>query len=87
MAKRTARNNGTSANLGFEAKLWAAADRAQDTFGRAYEHCLSHFASAESKSARQFYTPSHVVRVLAKAVFNGSDRRGEICHEMRAEAT
>ena len=44
--------------------LGSAADRAKDTLGRVYEYFLSRFASAEGKSGGQFYTPSHVVRVL-----------------------
>lgn len=109
--------NGTAANLGFEAKLWAAADalrnnmdaaeykhvvlgliflkyisdafeakhaeletqkaqgadpedpneyRAKHVLGRVYEHFLLRFANAEGKSGGQFYTPSHVVRVLVE---------------------
>ncbi len=42
------------------------ADRAKDTLGRVYEYFLSRFASAEGKSGGQFYTPSHVVRVLVE---------------------
>lgn len=41
MAKRTTRNNGTTANLGFEAKLWAAAIRdnlARLGYGAGQEH-------------------------------------------------
>jgi type I restriction enzyme M protein len=38
--------------------------RAKDTLGRVYEYFLARFASAEGKSGGQFYTPSHVVRVL-----------------------
>jgi type I restriction enzyme M protein len=41
-------------------------DRAKDTLGRVYEYFLSRFASAEGKSGGQFYTPSHVVRVLVE---------------------
>ena len=44
--------------------LGSAADRSKDTLGRVYEYFLSRFASAEGKSGGQFYTPSHVVRVL-----------------------
>jgi type I restriction enzyme M protein len=39
---------------------------AKDTLGRVYEYFLSRFASAEGKSGGQFYTPSHVVRVLVE---------------------
>ncbi len=41
-------------------------DRTKDTLGRVYEYFLSRFASAEGKSGGQFYTPSHVVRVLVE---------------------
>ena len=40
--------------------------RSKDTLGRVYEYFLSRFASAEGKSGGQFYTPSHVVRVLVE---------------------
>jgi len=40
--------------------------RAKDTLGRVYEYFLARFASAEGKSGGQFYTPSHVVRVLVE---------------------
>jgi type I restriction enzyme M protein len=46
--------------------LGSAADRSKDTLGRVYEYFLSRFASAEGKSGGQFYTPSHVVRVLVE---------------------
>src|SRR3569833_2711169 len=46
--------------------LGAPADRAKDTLGRVYEYFLSQFASAEGKKGGQFYTPSHVVRVLVE---------------------
>ncbi len=38
--------------------------RATDLLGRVYEYFLAQFASAEGKKGGQFYTPSHVVRVL-----------------------
>ena len=44
----------------------APADRAKDTLGRVYEYFLAQFASAEGKKGGQFYTPSHVVRVLVE---------------------
>jgi type I restriction enzyme M protein len=37
-----------------------------DMLGRVYEYFLSRFASAEGKSGGQFYTPTHVVRVLVE---------------------
>ncbi|MGP9810991.1 class I SAM-dependent DNA methyltransferase [Rhodopseudomonas sp. NSM] len=53
-------------NLVSDVALGAPADRAKDTLGRVYEYFLSRFASAEGKSGGQFYTPSHVVRVLVE---------------------
>lgn len=46
--------------------LGKPADRAKDTLGRVYEYFLSQFASAEGKRGGQFYTPSHVVRILVE---------------------
>ncbi len=53
-------------NLVSDIALKSAADRAKDTLGRVYEYFLARFASAEGKSGGQFYTPSHVVRVLVE---------------------
>jgi len=53
-------------NLVSDIALGSAADRTKDTLGRVYEYFLSRFASAEGKSGGQFYTPSHVVRVLVE---------------------
>jgi type I restriction enzyme M protein len=53
-------------NLVSDIALGSAADRSKDTLGRVYEYFLSRFASAEGKSGGQFYTPSHVVRVLVE---------------------
>ena len=53
--------------------LGSPADRARDVPGRVYEYFLSQFASAEGKKGGQFYTPTHVVRVLV-----------EIWHRIRA---
>jgi type I restriction enzyme M protein len=36
--------------------------------GRVYEYFLSQFASAEGKKGGQFYTPTHVVRVLVEVL-------------------
>ena len=60
-------------NLVSDIAMGSAADRAKDTLGRVYEYFLSRFASAEGKSGGQFYTPSHVVRVLVQmlAPFKG----------------
>ncbi len=53
-------------NLVSDIALGSTADRARDTLGRVYEYFLARFASAEGKSGGQFYTPSHVVRVLVE---------------------
>jgi len=53
-------------NLVSDIGLGAPADRAKDTLGRVYEYFLAQFASAEGKKGGQFYTPSHVVRVLVE---------------------
>jgi len=53
-------------NLVSDVELGSAADKARDTLGRVYEYFLARFASAEGKSGGQFYTPSHVVRVLVE---------------------
>jgi type I restriction enzyme M protein len=55
-------------NLVSDIALGSAADRAKDTLGRVYEYFLARFASAEGKSGGQFYTPSHVVRVLVQVL-------------------
>src|SRR5262245_47844575 len=51
-------------NLVSDIGLGSPADRARDILGRVYEYFLSQFASAEGKKGGQFYTPTHVVRVL-----------------------
>ncbi|MGL4986336.1 MAG: N-6 DNA methylase [Treponemataceae bacterium] len=45
----------------------------KDVLGRAYEYCLSQFASQEGKNAGEFYTPSCVVRTLVEILkpYNG----------------
>jgi type I restriction enzyme M protein len=53
-------------NLVSDIALGSTADRAKDTLGRVYEYFLARFASAEGKSGGQFYTPTHVVRVLVE---------------------
>jgi type I restriction enzyme M protein len=55
-------------NLVSDVALGAPADRSKDMLGRVYEYFLSRFASAEGKSGGQFYTPSHVVRVLVEVL-------------------
>ncbi|HEY3898250.1 MAG TPA: N-6 DNA methylase [Chthoniobacter sp.] len=63
----------SSANLGFKAKLWLAADigsiqrvnvarRSVDLLCQFFEYFLTQFTSAEGKNGGQFYTPSLVVR-------------------------
>jgi type I restriction enzyme M protein len=51
-------------NLVSDIGLGGPADRARDILRRVYEYFLSQFASAEGKKGGQFYTPTHVVRVL-----------------------
>ncbi len=53
-------------NLVSDIALGSPADRARDTLGRVYEYFLAQFASAEGKKGGQFYTPSHVVRILVE---------------------
>jgi len=53
-------------NLVSDIALGDPAERARDTLGRVYEYFLSRFASAEGKKGGQFYTPTHVVRVLVE---------------------
>ena len=53
-------------NLVSDIGLGSPADRAKDMLGRVYEYFLAQFASAEGKKGGQFYTPSHVVRVLVE---------------------
>ena len=53
-------------NLVSDIALGDTASKSKDTLGRVYEYFLAHFASAEGKKGGQFYTPSHVVRVLVE---------------------
>ena len=53
-------------NLVSDIALGDASGRAKDTLGRVYEYFLAQFASAEGRKGGQFYTPSHVVRVLVE---------------------
>ncbi len=53
-------------NLVSDIALGDPAERTKDTLGRVYEYFLSQFASAEGKKGGQFYTPTHVVRVLVE---------------------
>ncbi len=45
----------------------------KDILGRAYEYCLSNFASQEGKNAGEFYTPACVVKTLVEVIqpYNG----------------
>ena len=42
--------------------------RSKDIIGRVYEYFLGRFASAEGKGGGEFYTPSHVVRILVEMI-------------------
>jgi type I restriction enzyme M protein len=53
-------------NLVSDIGLGSPADRSRDILGRVYEYFLSQFASDEGKKGGQFYTPTHVVRVLVE---------------------
>ena len=53
-------------NLVSDIGLGSPVDRAKDVLGRVYEYFLAQFASAEGKKGGQFYTPSHVVRILVE---------------------
>jgi len=53
-------------NLVSDIGLGTPAARAKDILGSVYEYFLAQFASAEGKKGGQFYTPSHVVRVLVE---------------------
>jgi type I restriction enzyme M protein len=53
-------------NLVSDIALGDPAERAKDTLGKVYEYFLKQFASAEGKKGGQFYTPTHVVRVLVE---------------------
>jgi type I restriction enzyme M protein len=66
-------------NLVSDIELADTANRAKDTLGRVYEYFLSRFASAEGKSGGQFYTPSHVVRVLVEMLAPYSGRVYDPC--------
>jgi type I restriction enzyme M protein len=53
-------------NLISNIQVGDAEGRSKDILGRVYEYFLSQFASAEGKKGGQFYTPSHVVRLLVE---------------------
>ncbi len=62
-------------NLVSDIALGDAASKAKDTLGRVYEYFLAQFASAEGKKGGQFYTPSHVVRVLVEMLAPGTSSK------------
>jgi type I restriction enzyme M protein len=62
-------------NLVSDIGLGTPEDRAKDILGRVYEYFLSQFATAEGKKGGQFYTPTHVVRVLVEML---SPYRGRV---------
>ena len=41
-----------------------SASQSKDVLGRVYEYFLGRFAAQEGKGAGEFYTPSHMVRLL-----------------------
>ena len=41
-----------------------ADSRSKDVLGRVYEDFLGRFAALEGKGAGEFYTPTHIVRLL-----------------------
>ncbi|MBM3939375.1 MAG: hypothetical protein FJ318_00500 [SAR202 cluster bacterium] len=43
-------------------------NKSKDILGKVYEYFLSRFASAEGKKGGQFYTPTHVVRLLVEVL-------------------
>src|SRR5437660_1138970 len=59
--------------------LGSPADRAKDILGRVYEYFLAQFATAEGKKGGQFYTPSHVVRVLVEMLSPYKGRAYDPC--------
>src|SRR5438094_4410222 len=66
-------------NLVSDIGLGSPADRSRDILGRVYEYFLSQFASAEGKKGGQFYTPSHVVRVLVEMLPPYKGRGSDPC--------
>jgi hypothetical protein len=59
MAKPTAKNNDTTANLGFEAKLWAAADALRNNMDAAeYKKTATSTAPPASSGCRRKHAGS-----------------------------
>jgi type I restriction enzyme M protein len=56
--------------IGIFEKLDLSSNRAEhdDILGDAYEYLMRHFATESGKSKGQFYTPSEVSRIIAKAI-------------------
>ena len=53
-------------NLISDVDLYESGSGAKDLLGNVFEYFLAEFASQEGKKGGQFYTPSHVVRVLVE---------------------
>jgi type I restriction enzyme M protein len=66
-------------NLVSDIGLGSPADCARDILGRVYEYFLSQFASDEGKKGGQFYTPTHVVRVLVEMLAPYKGRYDPCC--------
>ncbi|WP_290895656.1 class I SAM-dependent DNA methyltransferase [Hoeflea sp.] len=66
-------------NLVSNIGLGTPADRPKDVLGRVYEYFPSQFASAEGKKGGQFYTPTHVVRVLVEMLASYKGRVYDPC--------
>ena len=53
-----------------------------DILGDAYEYLMRHFATESGKSKGQFYTPSEVSRIMAKAIgISGSNRADQTIYD------
>lgn len=53
-----------------------------DILGDAYEYLMRHFATESGKSKGQFYTPSEVSRIMAKAIgINASQRADQTIYD------
>jgi type I restriction enzyme M protein len=65
---RSATSLGQLIDLISNIQVGDAESRSKDVLGRVYEYFLSQFASAEGKKGGQFYTPTHVVRLLVEMI-------------------